>query len=271
MVSLFMQERPLLSIVTVCYQAENLLAETLNSVMSQTFQSFELVIVDGGSSDKTVSIAEQYHSKIGTLISEKDKGIYDAMNKGIQLAKGDWIYFLNAGDCLYDNQVLEHVFGQTIPEHVGLIYGKIKTVNEPTGVDYVWGKSVSMSDFYFRYPINHQASFARKNAFESIGSFNTRYRLSADNEWFVRFFKQTQFVPMFKDLIIANYDVKGASYTKRMQGYREYLSYGLVHFPFYISFKNYLQYPLLWLKVKVIRIFETNGIFIRYRKLKNKL
>lgn len=271
MVSLFMREKPLLSIVTVCYQAEKLLAETLDSVMSQTFQSFELVIVDGASTDNTVAIAQRYQSKIGTLISEKDKGIYDAMNKGIEHAKGEWIYFLNAGDCLYDKHVLQNVFGQELPENVGLMYGKIKTVNEPTGVDYVWGKSVSLKDFYHRYPINHQASFARKKAFESIGSFNTRYRLSADNEWFVRFFKQNQFVPIFKDLIIAFYDVNGASYTKRMQGYREYLSYGSVHFPFYISFKNYLQYPLLWLKVKIIRIFETNGIFIRYRKLKNKL
>jgi glycosyltransferase involved in cell wall biosynthesis len=89
--------KPLISLVTVCYNAENLLADTLQSAINRTYKNIELVIVDGNSKDNTLQVAKRFQSHIGTLISEPDKGIYDAMNKGIKAAKGDWIYFLNAG------------------------------------------------------------------------------------------------------------------------------------------------------------------------------
>ena len=114
---------PLISLITVTFNAEQLLAQTWQSAMNQTYQNFELILVDGGSKDNTLQIAKQFKNKIGTLISEPDKGIYDAMNKGIKAAKGEWVYFLNAGDSFYNNEVLESIFENKNLEDFELIYG----------------------------------------------------------------------------------------------------------------------------------------------------
>src|SRR6187402_1654973 len=106
--------QPLVSLITVVFNGQELLAETLRSAINQTYKQIELVIVDGGSTDQSVDVAKQFSSHIGTLISEKDKGIYDAMNKGIQAAKGEWLYFLNVGDAFYDANVLADIFSKDL-------------------------------------------------------------------------------------------------------------------------------------------------------------
>jgi glycosyltransferase involved in cell wall biosynthesis len=262
--------RPLISLVTVCYNAENLLAETLQSAINQSYKNIELVIVDGNSKDNTLEVAKRFQSHIGTLISESDKGIYDAMNKGIKVAKGDWIYFLNAGDFLINEQIIEEVFNAKIPSDCLFIYGKVQTLNEPTGVNYIAGEKVSFPDFFTKYPICHQATFTHKDAFIKFGNYDSNLRLAADTEWFTRIFKKHSNQTFFIDKTIAYYDIQGATYIKRMQGYREYLSFGFKHFPFVVSVKNLLFYPLLWLKVKMIRMLSHTSIFKAYRKLKFK-
>jgi len=265
-----MNQHPLISIVTVCFNAQKLIAPTLRSAVCQTFKNFELVIIDGGSTDNTLKEIEPFKPYIGTLISEPDKGIYDAMNKGIKAAKGDWIYFLNAGDSFYNNSVIEKIFSHYNTNYCWFIYGKVKTINEPTGINYITGEAIKLKDFYSRYPICHQATFTRKKAFELIGLFNHQYKLAADTEWFARLFKANPEKAFFANEIIAYYDIQGATYVKRMAGYREYLKFGLVIFPWYVSVKNILAYPLLWLKVKLIRLLTNTTTFKNYRKLKYK-
>ncbi len=259
---------PLISLITVCYNAEALIEDTLKSAVTQTYKNIELVIVDGGSKDNTVQVAKQFSAHIGTLISEPDNGIYDAMNKGIKAAKGEWIYFLNAGDAFYNERVLESIFEAPIPQHLQLLYGKVQTVNEPSGIDYITGKPVVLSDFFSHYPICHQATFTHCKAFSTIGVYNTRYKLAADTEWFARLFKQLPQQALFINQIIAFYDIQGATYHKRMAGYKEYLHFGRRLFPWYISLKNQLLYPFLWLKVKLIRLLQKNVLFKYYRKIK---
>lgn len=263
-----MQTQPLISIITVCYNAADCITETLQSACNQSYPKIELIIVDGGSKDNTLECLKPFADRIAILISEKDDGIYDAMNKGVKRANGEWIYFLNAGDRFYNNHVLENVFGAPIPPTCGLIYGKVQTINEPTGVNYTAGGPVSLHDFYSRYPINHQATFTRKLVFDSLGGYSTRYRLAADTEWFIRFFKQNTFTAQFTDSIISFYDIQGASYHKRMQGYREYLQFSSEYFPVGITLKNYLLYPVLWTKVKLIRMLTGTSLFAWYRKKK---
>lgn len=260
--------QPLISLITVVYNAEKVLAQTLQSAMDQSYRNFELVIVDGGSKDKTLEIAEQFRSRIGTLISEPDKGIYDAMNKGIKAARGEWIYFLNAGDRFYSKDTLHNLFELHDFTAYDFIYAKVQTVNEPTGVDYQNGRPVTLSDFYFTYPICHQATFTRKHAFETIGYFNTELKLTADTEWFTRLFRTHERKTHFVNQIVAYYDVQGASYHKRMQGYKEFLKYTPAYFPFYINLYNYLMYPFIWCKVKLIRTLTGTRLFSYYRKLK---
>ncbi len=266
-----MTTRVKLSLITVCYNAGNLLQETLQSALDQTFQDFELVIIDGGSKDNTLAIANQFKTHIGTLVSEKDKGIYDAMNKGIQAAKGEWLYFLNAGDSFYSPMVLENIFGNPGPA-CDFMYAKVETKNEPTGINYINGKEVNFAMFYSHYPICHQGTFARKEVFQKIGNFNLAYPLVADSEWFIRLFKDPSIQTKFINEVVAYYDIQGATYHKRMQGYREYIRVGFIHFPFLVALLNLFLYPVIWLKVWVIRTFQHMDWFKKYReqKFKNK-
>ncbi|HDY89306.1 MAG TPA: glycosyltransferase, partial [bacterium] len=112
----------MLSIITVTYNAEACLEKTIQSVINQTYKNIEYIIIDGGSSDKTLSIIKKYKKYIKYCISEPDKGIYDAMNKGIKIAKGDYINFLNAGDFYYENNVLSYLF-DNLDKSVDLLYG----------------------------------------------------------------------------------------------------------------------------------------------------
>lgn len=268
-----MKQQPKFSLITVCYQAASLLPDTLQSALQQSFKDFELVIIDGGSTDNTHEVLKPFTDYIGTFISEPDHGIYDAMNKGVKAAKGEYIYFLNAGDSFYDHSVLENV-NQCIKLHnPDLIYAKVETKNEPTGVNYVTGKPVAFQMFYSHYPICHQATFAKKNVFQKIGLFNLRYSLVADGEWFIRVFKQAQLHTFFLDQVVAFYDIQGATYFKRMKGYKEYIHVGFRHFPFYIAVVNLLLYPVIYAKVWFIRSFQNTYWFKQYRalKFKNKL
>lgn len=268
-----MSKQVKVSLITVCYNAASLIEETLNSAINQTYKDFELVIIDGGSNDDTLSKIKPYELFIGTLITQKDKGIYDAMNKGIAAAKGEWLYFLNAGDAFYNNRVLENIFTNINLLKTDLIYAKVQTKNEPTGINYINGKPVTLPMFYSHYPICHQGTFAKKSVFSQIGNFKLQYPLVADSEWFIRLFKDPSLVTIFYDEVIAFYDIQGATYHKRMQGYREYIGVGFIHFPFYIALLNLFLYPAIWLKVWIIRTFQNTGIFKRYRaiKFRNKL
>jgi glycosyltransferase involved in cell wall biosynthesis len=258
---------PLISIITVVYNGQDLLADTLRSAIEQTYKHIELVIIDGGSTDQSVEVAKQFTPYIGTLISEKDKGIYDAMNKGIEAAKGEWIYFLNVGDAFYDHLVLENVFAQDTNKY-DFLYGKVQTINEPTGINYITGAPVNLPDFYTRFPICHQATFTRKTAFMRIGKYELAYKMVADHQWFVRFFKTRAEKALFVDRIIAFYDIQGSSYHKRMQSQRELLDYGKHYFPFPVWTRNYLMYPVVYVKVWFIRAFQQTKWFRAYRKRK---
>ena len=116
------RNNPLISVVTVSYNAVSVIEQTIFSVINQTYPNVEYIIIDGGSTDGTVDIIKKYADKITYWVSEPDKGIYDAMNKGIELATGEWINFMNAGDSFYSFSILELIFGQTIFSN-DIIYG----------------------------------------------------------------------------------------------------------------------------------------------------
>ena len=124
---------PKFSIITVTYNAEAVLDDTIQSVVAQTYKEIEYIIVDGGSKDKTLEIAKRYAEKLSVIISEPDKGLYDAMNKGIRLATGDYVCFLNAGDQLHEDetlfQIVQSLYESELPD---VIYGD---TDIDTGVD----------------------------------------------------------------------------------------------------------------------------------------
>lgn len=113
---------PLISVITACYNAEETIEKTILSVINQTYPNIEYIIVDGGSKDGTIDIIKKYSKRVSCWISESDNGVYDAMNKGIHLAHGEWLNFMNSGDTFVDNDVLLSVFKEEIPEGKSFIY-----------------------------------------------------------------------------------------------------------------------------------------------------
>lgn len=199
-------EQPLVTVITVCYNAREMLLRTMNSVWAQTYKHVEYVIVDGASTDGTLELLEEYGGRIDHWVSESDKGIYDAMNKGVSMAKGKWVIFMNAGDCFADNHVLENVF--SVPRQADVIYG-----------DVVKGGVVKKASS----PRNaHRMFFCHQSVFVKIESlkafpFDISHKMSAD-------FKQMKqlwlagkkFLQL--DFPIADFDVQGVSNTNRAVG-----------------------------------------------------
>jgi len=174
-----------ISIITVCLNCEGLIERTIKSVIDQTYANVQYIVIDGRSTDNTLDIIKKYENKIDVATSDKDGGIYDAMNKGIEYATGDLIYFLNAGDYFYNNYVLENVIeGLNANPDSDIIYG-----------DYIYyddsdeqrcsGYRANIPDLLHR-GYCHQTIFARRSAFTECGEFNTDYKIYADFDWLLR-------------------------------------------------------------------------------------
>jgi glycosyltransferase involved in cell wall biosynthesis len=258
---------PVVSIITVVLNGEKQLEETLQSVFTQDFKNYELIVIDGMSTDGTHAIIEKHRSKINRYLSEKDKGIYDAMNKGISMAKGEWLYFLNVGDTLKTPEVLSEIFSKPIQD-ADLIYGMVQTKNDPSGVDRLVGAPLKINDFYFSIPICHQAAFIRKELFGKLGEYDTDYRILADQEWFIRFFKNPEHRAAYVPIVIANYEIVGYSYLNRIRSLKEALRNSSKSFPPHIALTNYLLFPVKYVKVKLLKVFKNTSIYRKYREMR---
>jgi glycosyltransferase involved in cell wall biosynthesis len=171
---------PLVSIITVVYNAETYIKKTIESVLSQTYLNIDYIIVDGGSNDKTTEIIKSFEDRI-TWISEKDNGIYDAMNKGLKLAKGEWINFLNGGDYFYDNLTLQKIFTGAGLENYNFIYGDSINVRGEAK-NYISAKEISRSSLRYSSGLCHQALFVRK---EFAVDYDLRYQYKAEYNWII--------------------------------------------------------------------------------------
>jgi glycosyltransferase involved in cell wall biosynthesis len=177
------------SIITVCYNEEVDILKTCESVVNQTSCDYEWIIVDGGSTDDTLVIIEKYRQNVTRLISEPDNGIYDAMNKGIAMAQGEWLIFMNSGDCFYDTGVIERVFGDSeYPS--GILYGDcVSEQRNGSLLDWLQPKSINM-DFLLGFTgINHQSTFIKKYLFTKYGYYDTSFRSASDSEKWCCFYQ----------------------------------------------------------------------------------
>jgi glycosyltransferase involved in cell wall biosynthesis len=184
---------PKFSIITVTYNAGAVLEDTIQSVITQTYRNVEYIIVDGGSKDHTLDIINRYREHIHTLVSEPDKGLYDAMNKGIRLATGDYLYFLNAGDELHEDDTLQlmvhSITGTELPD---VLYGETAIVDEEGHFLRMRRLSapenLNWKSFKDGMLVCHQAFFPRRELAEP---YDLRYRFSADFDWCIRIMKKS--------------------------------------------------------------------------------
>lgn len=170
-----------ISVVTVCYNCVNEIEETILSVLNQTYDNIEYIVIDGASTDGTVDIIRKYTDRITYWVSEPDKGIYDAMNKGIAVASGDYINFMNAGDRFAERKVMENIFDdEKNIAGCDIIYGNAIFA-------YPWGKVLikprSLTDFKSFDPIFHQSSFTRLSLLKTT-PFDISYKIAGDYNFF---------------------------------------------------------------------------------------
>lgn len=201
-----------LSIITINYNNSAGLQKTIESVINQTYKGFEYIIVDGGSNDGSKEIIEKYSDKIKYWVSEKDKGIYNAMNKGIKQAKGKYCLFLNSGDWLVDKDVLEKVFSLEFNE--AIIYGNVLKVNNSTK-DFIREKSfgrseLSLLDIYYN-TLPHQSVFIKRELFDKYGLYDEDFKIVSDWMFFLKTIGVEGESVKYLDMDISYYDTNGFS------------------------------------------------------------
>jgi glycosyltransferase involved in cell wall biosynthesis len=182
-------------VITVCFNASRTIAKTLHSVSNQTYRNVEHIIIDGGSTDNTIEVVKSVGPHVFKIISEKDNGIYSAMNKGIQLAAGDVIAFLNADDYYKDLDVLAQVAFIMDNEDIDVLYGDVQYFRASRPMDtvrYYNSSRFSAKRLGWGWMPAHPGMFVRKALFDSYGLFRTDYRIAGDFEFVARVFKHPE-------------------------------------------------------------------------------
>ena len=203
------------SIITICYNASATIECTLLSVTGQTWTDREYIIVDGASKDSTLEIISRYRDKVDILVSEPDKGLYDAMNKGLKLATGNYVIFMNAGDRFHEDSTLEQIAAQVqqLDKLPGVIYGNTALTNM-SGEIYGMRRlsppeRLNWKSFKNGMLVCHQAFYARRDIAEP---YDLSYRFSADVDWCIRVMKKADTLHN-THLVVADYLEDGSGVT----------------------------------------------------------
>lgn len=237
------------SIITVTYNAERWIERTMQSVLTQTYAEYEYIIVDGGSKDGTVDIIKRLEPLFkGRLswVSEPDKGIYDAMNKGIKRATGDFLWFMNAGDEIYAPDTLAHVLAAASAD-TDIIYGKACIVNaagEKVSEHHkVTPPDLQRMHFLNGLVVSHQAILVRRTI---AGAYNTNYRISADYDWCIRAVTASR-KNSYLDEYLCKFLTEGVSKKQRKRSWIERFHIMRTHFGWlrtlWAHFLIVLKYP----------------------------
>ncbi|NPA41718.1 MAG: glycosyltransferase [Aquificae bacterium] len=230
---------PLVTIITVVLNRKNELEETIKSVINQTYPNIEYIIIDGGSTDGTLEIIKKYEDYIDYWVSEPDKGIYDAMNKGILLASGQWINFMNAGDKFYNYEVVEKTSTLMKTDKYEVLYGD-SVVNYIRFKRFFKAKDIA----YIKYgmPFSHQACFVKSYLHKQF-PFDLSFILASDYNFFFNLYKnQFQFFKV--NMIIAECQAFGRAFLDRKNVLTEYKKINNNISKLYIA-KEYIK-GLVW-------------------------
>ena len=201
----------LLSVITVNLNNAAGLEQTILSVINQEYVPIEYIIIDGGSADESKQVIEKYSGSISYSIAEKDNGIYNAMNKGIAKATGDYLLFLNSGDTLLEGNSLEKLMGGG--KNADIIYGNIKLSDVSNSREVLFPKSLSFK-FFFINSLPHPCTLIRKELFNVVGLYRADFKIAADWAFFVQAICKYNCSYHYVNVTVANFVLGGVSSTQ---------------------------------------------------------
>ncbi|WP_316735366.1 glycosyltransferase family 2 protein [Pedobacter aquatilis] len=210
---------PKLTVITIVYNNVRDVERTIKSVINQTFKDIEYIIIDGASNDGTLEVIEKYRNHVAKIVSEKDRGIYDAMNKGLALATGDYVLFMNSGDEIYDVQTVEDIFKTA--EGADIYYGETEMYNDnwenlgrrrhEAPENFTW------KSFKYGMSISHQAIYIRRSI---LTPYDLNYKYSSDIDWIIKAAKKASNI-VNVHRYVAKYLVGGMSKKKHRESLKE--------------------------------------------------
>lgn len=216
-----------ISIITVCLNCVKTIERAIQSVIKQKYDTIEYIIIDGGSTDGTLDIIKKYADKISFWTSEPDNGIYDAMNKGIRMATGDFVAFMNSDDCYVEN-VFEKLIPYFLKQQVDIIYGDRFCGTDEGGYS-LWNNQIDdLDSIKTGKNICHQSMFMRRELFQKNGLFDCQYKVAADYEWLLRNYKSGIYIE-YIPIPICYYNKSGYSEQNQLVCIEEYRKIMLYH------------------------------------------
>ncbi len=268
------KKNPKFSIITVVYNDVENIEETIKSVLNQTYKDFEYIIIDGKSDDGTVEKIKKHEKEIDYWVSEKDGGIYDAMNKGIRKSKGELLFFLNSNDFFYNNKVLENVSKQYFKnKEGGIFYGRVFfRFNNSLKEDGISPQRKANKTLPLGYSLYHQAAFFDKKVFEKIGVFDTRFIIAGDHDFFCRaFVNNVKFIYIDDVISVFTDGGRGSNqslvYKENSEITKKY--FGKVAFLRYILYRKTVRNLLEFVK-KVLIFLGLKGLLSRLIAINNR-
>lgn len=260
---------PKISVITVAYNAARVIEKTIQSVINQTYSNIEYIIIDGGSRDGTLDIIKKYEDRISYWISEPDKGIYEAMNKGIIRATGDWINFINSGDSLVNKEVIDQFIGLH-DTNADIIYGDTMNSIEEMDISYIQ-KPALIESIESKMVFGHPSSFVKAKLMKDA-LFDTTFRSSADYNFFLHCYRSNrifQYIPI--TVAVFDYDT-GISSNFKINRHEKARIHGVEH-----KFSWKVQYAVeyiiwkfrYWIKKNLPRNIVKKYYLRKFDKYKN--
>lgn len=237
------------TIITVVFNGEKYLKNCIDSILDQDYKDIEYIVIDGGSTDGSLSIIKSYSNQIHYFISEQDKGMYDALNKGIKMATGDVIGILNADDILASNDVISSIIREFQDKNADAVYGNLNYIdlNTPKKIIRRWiSKQFIKKDIQLGWMPAHPTLYLKKELFTSFGSYSLDFGTAADYELMVRFLYVYQVKARYLNKLIVNMRVGGMSNSSLKQRYLALINdYRAIK-------KNKLPFPLMTIFLKKV-------------------
>lgn len=257
---------PTVSIITVVYNGVQYIEQTIKSVIAQDYTNIEFIIIDGGSNDGTLDIIKKYKDNIANWVSEKDSGIYNAMNKGLKIASGEIVAILNADD-YYHSDTIQNVVNHFVKTKADIVYGNLTKFRSIEAKEYFVEITPDITIMEKRMGVFHPATFIKKEVYQEVGVFNEKYKLSADYDFMLRVYKQ-QYDFQYLNKSLAYFRIGGASNTN-CNSYKEGINILIENkSPFVLQMQK--AYVRCYIKNRTKKIINTLVTIFGFQNILNR-